>query len=226
LNERMLNRIGGFSTADSHLDYRDTYSGMSNDEILHVATDRSALRTDALPFLEAELNKRGLSEADIDEYRRHLATTIPGILPGKEQFVASSLNGFGTTIYGKRDFWPDGSYIATKWVILFWIPLVPLRSMRLKKVGSSGILPGWFTQDRWHTQYLVYSRKPLNLNQVALIYSYVLLLIGGLSAIANLDGSLWFVPPMIFLPVLILPWFFRRNARERVKQRFGDLTGD
>jgi hypothetical protein len=200
------------------MDYRDTYSGMSIDEILHVATDRSTLRTDALPFLEAELDKRGLSEVDIEEYRRHLATTIPGNLPGKEQFVANSLNGFGTTIYGKRAFWPDGSYIATKWVILFWIPLVPLRSMRIKKVGPSDILPACFTRDRWSTQYLMYSKEPLNLKQVVFIYSYVLLLIGGFPAIASLSGSLWFVPLLIFLPVLIVPWIFGRHARESVKQ--------
>jgi hypothetical protein len=208
------------------MDYRSTYPGMSNDEILHLATDRSALRTDALPLLDAELNKRGLSEADVDEYRRHLAATPPGNFPGKEQFVASATNGFGTTIYGKRDFWPDGSYITTKWVILFWIPLVPVISMRVNKVGSSDILPGWFTQDRWSTQYVVYSKEPLNLKQVVFLYSYVLLLIGGFSAIANLDGSLSFVPSLIFLPALILPWVLRRCARERVKQRSSDLKGE
>lgn len=206
------------------MDYGDAYSGMSNDEIMHVATDRSALRTDALPFLDAELKKRGLSEKDINEYRQHLAATAPGNLPGKEQFVARATNGFGTKIYGKRDFWQDGSYIATKWVILFWIPLVPLKSIRVKEVGPSHILPAWFTQDRGSTQYLVYSRQPLNLKQIAFIYSYLLLLIGGFSAIAILDGSLWFVPPLILSPVLVLPWFFRRHARERVKQRCDATT--
>ena len=32
---------------------------------------------------------------------------------------AGSLNGIGTTLYGKRDVEPDGSYIATKWFIFF-----------------------------------------------------------------------------------------------------------
>jgi len=187
---------------------------MSNDEILHLATDRVALRTDALPFLDAELKKRCLSEADVEEYRRHLAATPAGTLPGKEQFVASSINGFGTTIYGKRDFWPDGSYIATKWVILFWIPLVPLRSMRVKELGRGSRGPLG-----WSTQYLVYSNEPLNLKQVAFIYSYVFLLLGGFIEMRNPDANLKSVPALMFCVALALPWVLRRRALETVKKR-------
>jgi hypothetical protein len=185
----------------------DTYSKMSDDELLHVATDRSALRSDALPFLEAELNIRGLSVRDVEEYQRHLAATPPGRLPRKEELLASSFNGFGTAIYGKRDFWSDGSYIATKWVVLFGIPLVPLGSMRLKKLGpgSGGFPPGW------STQYLVCSREQLNLKQVMCVYLYVVVLIGGFvtNPYTNPLSALGIIP----YAALALPWALRRRAR-------------
>jgi hypothetical protein len=53
--------------------------------------------------------------------------------------VGSSVNGTGTRIYGKRDFRPDGSFVTTKWVTFSWVPLVPLRSMRVKPIDKSGV---------------------------------------------------------------------------------------
>ena len=38
-----------------------------------------------------------------------------------------ALNGIGTTLYGE-DKQNDGSYIATEWIIFFYIPLIPLAS--------------------------------------------------------------------------------------------------
>lgn len=43
-----------------------------------------------------------------------------------------SLNGTGTTLYGKREVDPlDGSYIATEWVIVLLVPIIPLGSYRV-----------------------------------------------------------------------------------------------
>ena len=53
--------------------------------------------------------------------------------------VGSSVNGTGTRIYGKRDFRTDGSFVTTKWVTFSWVPLVPLRSMRVKPLDPSGV---------------------------------------------------------------------------------------
>jgi hypothetical protein len=75
------------------------------------------------------------------------------------------------------------------------------RKFKPNACATREILPDWFTQDCWPTQYLVYCEQPLNLKQVAFIYSYVFLLIDGFFAMANLDGSLRFVSPLI----LILP---------------------
>ena len=50
--------------------------------------------------------------------------------------MAFSLNGFGTGYFGAR--WQlDGTYVATKWAVLFFVPIVPLGSVRVVE-GSLG----------------------------------------------------------------------------------------
>ncbi|OGY90917.1 MAG: hypothetical protein A3H70_01715 [Candidatus Komeilibacteria bacterium RIFCSPLOWO2_02_FULL_48_11] len=45
-----------------------------------------------------------------------------------------SFNGFGTTIYGRRDVnQADGSYVVTKWFIIIFFPIIPLGSYRVIK---------------------------------------------------------------------------------------------
>ncbi len=46
-----------------------------------------------------------------------------------------SINGIGTTLYGKREVnFLDNSYIATKWFIVFFLPIYPLESYRVINV--------------------------------------------------------------------------------------------
>lgn len=42
-----------------------------------------------------------------------------------------TLNGFGTKLYGKSAIDPDGSYIATKWIVVLFFPIIPLGSYRV-----------------------------------------------------------------------------------------------
>jgi hypothetical protein len=48
--------------------------------------------------------------------------------------VPFSINGCGTRYYGKQDKRQDGSYITTEWITFFFIPLIPLRSLRVKLI--------------------------------------------------------------------------------------------
>ncbi|PPT08370.1 hypothetical protein CKA32_005054 [Geitlerinema sp. FC II] len=51
-----------------------------------------------------------------------------------------SINGIGTTYYGRRYFLPDDSYVTTEWVIFLYFPIVPLRSLRLRSDSTlSGV---------------------------------------------------------------------------------------
>lgn len=61
-----------------------------------------------------------------------------------------SINGIGTSLYGKTDVEPDGSYIATKWFILFLLPIIPLGSYRVWRgeTKATFFLPGASTSYR------------------------------------------------------------------------------
>jgi hypothetical protein len=50
--------------------------------------------------------------------------------------MASSINGIGTTWYGKADPEDDGSYIVTEWIIFVYVPLIPLGSKRVRQIES------------------------------------------------------------------------------------------
>jgi hypothetical protein len=56
--------------------------------------------------------------------------------------MAFSFNGIGTSFYGQRDFRPDGTYTTTEWFVFLAIPVIPLRSLRVRYQG-----PG---KHRWY----------------------------------------------------------------------------
>ena len=83
--------------------------------------------------------------------------------------MGQSYNGFGTGIYGKRDFYPDRSFLTTQWIILFWLPIVPVKSMRVLPGATSGFL-GF----SWSTEYAIYSENRPNAKQVLCVYGFLL----------------------------------------------------
>jgi hypothetical protein len=76
-----------------------------------------------------------------------------------------SLNGIGTTLYGKREVNPDGSYIATKWFIFLLLPIFPMSSYRVWRgeTKTTFFLPGAKTSYRMQ-------RVKLNWRQVINTY--------------------------------------------------------
>jgi hypothetical protein len=42
-----------------------------------------------------------------------------------------TFNGCGTRFYGSRDKGEDGSYVCTEWITFVYIPLIPIRSLRV-----------------------------------------------------------------------------------------------
>ena|SRR2546422_4700529 len=82
--------------------------------------------------------------------------------------MAFTLQGIGTTFYGRRDFREDGTYTTTEWVVFFFIPIIPLRSMRVQDRGSKGFASLYQKQD-----YAVYEKSFPNWKQVLYVYLYV-----------------------------------------------------
>lgn len=185
--------------------YAEAYSRLSNDEILNLAADLNGLREDARSVLVAEMAVRKLSATDVEEYQRHLSTIKPGQMSGQEQFIGRSFNGFGTAIYGKLDFLANGSYITTKWIVFFWIPILPLKSMRVRQIGG-GVLPGW-TAD-----YIVLSKGRPLLLQVLYVYVFTFAI-----ALAwwNLKPKPNIVNTSVVCLLLLLPFLVRNIAKVR-----------
>ena len=91
--------------------------------------------------------------------------------------MAFTLNGVGTRYQGER-WLPDGTYVTTKWFVMFFVPLIPLGSVRVLSRGGPPWAAGMTVQE-----------VPLDLAMVAQTY-------------------IWIIGVILFLVALrqILPW--------------------
>lgn len=78
-----------------------------------------------------------------------------------------AFNGIGGKYYGHRDRWPDGSYIATEWFVILWIPIFPIRSYRLKEGDTKLIFLPYGSK-------ISYSAIPVPLNKKQVIKTYII----------------------------------------------------
>lgn len=46
----------------------------------------------------------------------------------------------GTTLYGKKDVKPDGSYVTTKWFVIMMLPIVPIGTYRVWRTGPANMI--------------------------------------------------------------------------------------
>ena len=135
--------------------------------------------------------------------------------------MAYTLNGIGTAFYGKRDFCADGTYITTEWITVLYIPLVPLRSMRVRYQGRAE--PRFSIGVGSAETYAVFEKTAPRLKQVLFTYGYTWFLITWTSCLISLivsfkDPALAFSTLSIglLLPMLI-PWLLRYPARHRLQ---------
>ena len=137
--------------------------------------------------------------------------------------MPTSLQGFGTTFYGKRDFQPDGSYVTTEFFIFAGIPIVPRKSLRVRDGGSKGVV---FPIAQTERTYAVLDTTRPNVRQVLSVYGFFAFLIGWIIAVSmahrrlevELDrttaGLLWWV--LCASPAMI-PMTLRRLAKRKVE---------
>ncbi len=130
--------------------------------------------------------------------------------------MAFTIQGFGTTFVGQRDFEADGSYITTEWVALLFIPVIPLRSLRVKEATRGGT-PFYTTQS-----YLVHRKLPLHLKQVFCVYGFLVLfpVLAMLAAIVSRYSPVYvgkFISMVLILgvPVFVV-WYLRSRAKKRI----------
>jgi len=116
--------------------------------------------------------------------------------------MARTINGIGTTFYGKCKFNPDDSYITTKWVVLVFIPIVPLASYRFIEESSSSF-------------EVVDADLPLEIMQVLRTWLFVAFLGFALNLTDKykMDGAgVFMLIGMICLIPFLMRWFAKRNA--------------
>jgi hypothetical protein len=223
-------------------DYQETYSRMSDDQLLNLAQEADSLTALAKIALESELATRRLGPQEIAEQAEHLRKVA------QEKPLAQTFNGFGTKIYGKRDFEPNGSFVTTKWVVFFWIPFIPLRSFRVRNVGpgETRMSFGWFRllvrtehpphlrpavsiyalmpiSFGWFRRYLVQTEHPPHCRQAITVYSFMLSFFVGVWLLDSIQAgplgacgalALWASTPWC------LRWRARRNVdRSRIEQQ-------
>ena len=90
-----------------------------------------------------------------------------------------SVNGIGFSFVGRSEKEADGTFIAKHaFVVFFLIPVIPLRSYLVQKVGGS----------LFSSQWQIYARVPSGI--IGLVYSRALAAVIGLSVIAGIFASI------------------------------------
>lgn len=121
-----------------------------------------------------------------------------------------SYHGIGIRYYGQRDFRPDGSCVTTRWFCVFYLPLVPLKSIRIRPTGTS--------------KYYSLRRVPvieqqklekLSYEQVFSTYAYAAAGVALLS-LTRVVLIRWLILPAILWAAL--PSILSYRAREEVKR--------
>ena len=83
-----------------------------------------------------------------------LQTRFPEVQPGNP-LPLFTFNGFGTMLYGSRDFdEATGTYVASACLVFFFVPIFIIGAYRVADAQSSG----WFSSSGWH----VLGRVPLS----------------------------------------------------------------
>lgn len=127
----------------------------------------------------------------------------------RRRFRVFMLNGFGTQPYGKRDFLPNGSYLTTRWVALFWIPVIPLDTFRVRK------------RERrfWWTTYDVLSVSKPDMKQVSNVYGFIVGLLGLMLLTRNWPAWAGWSAGLAWM---CLPFLLRSRALRRPDLRTRD----
>jgi hypothetical protein len=124
------------------------------------------------------------------------------------QFV---FNGLGTTLYGKRDIRNDGSHITTEWFVIFYVPIIPLQSMRINHIDGDKFFLAYSSSSYKIVEYL-----SLCVPQILHTYLYLfsLLTLGFLVFSAD-KAVLKLLFATMFFAFLFIPTFIRKKSIKR-----------
>ena len=121
--------------------------------------------------------------------------------------------------WAKGDFRKNGSYVTTKWISIFWIPVLPLESLRIRETAGFEII------GLADLQYTVLEKLPaLRMKQVLSVYLFVagliMWLVLGFWLSLYLEHFSTGLVPLLWvlgLPAIVsIPFVLRHQAKKRI----------
>jgi hypothetical protein len=114
------------------------YVQLTDDEITHLAEERSELTEEAKQQLDIELRRRNITIADVAAYSKESQRLSEA--PDPNLFTARVYHpyGIGKKLFGKTNHShdPDSDFEefdTTLWVVIFWLPVIPLSGYRVRR---------------------------------------------------------------------------------------------
>jgi hypothetical protein len=89
--------------------------------------------------------------------------------------VMSTINGIGTTIYGREEQGDDGAYVTTLFFVFFFVPIIPIGAYLVADAGGRS--------------YRFYGKAPLG--SVSYLWGLSLLLAASCAALFGMASTLW-----------------------------------
>lgn len=141
------------------------YQQLSDDEILNLARDQMNLTGDeAREALSVELSRRNISLSDIQTYAAETGALDTAENHQLRKLLAPKVYG-NKKFLGRNNFVGDASsgseeYDATLWFVVYWFPLIPLGTYRVRRNRSP---------KRWwnlHRDIAIMTKLPLNWKQI------------------------------------------------------------
>ena len=77
-----------------------------------------------------------------------------------------TINGIGTKLCGKKKIASDGSYQATKWFVIFFMPIIPLKTFRVLEIPKYNLLG----EDDQSKEYKMF---PIKLDIIQIIETFL-----------------------------------------------------
>jgi hypothetical protein len=122
------------------------YQTRDDDEILRLAADRESLVEEARFALDSELLRRGLKIADIKQHQSDVEQAEIRQEAGNLPFLFHY--GTGKRLFGKRNYIADPQgkleeFDAMLWIVIFWVPVIPLATYRVRRAKKLRLLGPW-----------------------------------------------------------------------------------
>jgi hypothetical protein len=138
----------------------------------------------------------------------------------KNRPIAVTYNGMGTTFYGQRDFREDGTHITTQWLAFLWIPIIPLRSLRVRYQGAGKDIGAG-----WSDSYVIYEKSVPHWKQVFYTYGFLAFIVAWVyfvvsEALASPhahDTATWVTVFFLCIIPAPTPWILRKYAQRKLR---------